>query len=114
MMHDVPREGARANRSIDGESDPGEKKLLVELHRKYIVELQEKRNTFGIRGSLAPRYDACSWLHACGRMLRRGTRPKGKSVWICRVCCDRAPADVGHLLGAYVHVSLVGRRSNEG
>ena len=41
MGHGEPRQG------YDGESEPPMQKLYVELHRKYIVALQDKRSTFG-------------------------------------------------------------------
>ena len=43
MRHDEPR----PKRDGGGEQEGDTQRLYVELHRKYIVALQEKRNTFG-------------------------------------------------------------------
>ncbi len=45
MQHDKPLAHGR----LPGETEPACQKLYMELHRKYIVGLQEKRNTFGMR-----------------------------------------------------------------
>jgi hypothetical protein len=45
MPHDEPLPHGRHP------SEPASQKLYLDLHRKYIVALQEKRNTFGMRES---------------------------------------------------------------
>jgi hypothetical protein len=47
MAHDQPRENRR-DEGVEASE------LYTELHRKYIVALQEKRNTFGTRHVSAP------------------------------------------------------------
>jgi len=48
MGHDEKRAPRHGEEHRDpGESEPSSQELHIELHRKYIVALQDKRNTFG-------------------------------------------------------------------
>ena len=71
---DMPHDEPLAHGRLPGETEPACQKLYMELHRKYIVGLQEKRNTFGI-------------AHApCPRPARSAARAR---------CCRPAPAGTG-------------------
>ena len=99
--HDKPRQSVGDK---EGATAKGAQKLYLELHRKYIVELQEKRNTFEYAVTEHLRMSGIYWGLTAMHLMSAAERMKGDEIVEWVVQCQHPSGGFGGSIGHDAHM----------